>query len=323
MLLAGDIGGTKTFLGIFDPLPARPKPVVVREFATLDYAELGAMLSQFFRAESVDEGKIDTACFGVAGPVVGDFAQLTNVPWHVDAHHIARRFGIRRAALLNDLQAMAYGVPVLTPPELHVLQEGEALRGGHMAVIAAGTGLGQAFLHNIDGRFVPSASEGGHADFAPRTEREVGLMQSLVERYGRAEVEHVISGPGLVNIYRFTHPDDSCTAVADLKAPDVPAAITRAARERTCPSCEEAFEIFIEAYGSEAGNLALRTVATGGVFVGGGIAPKVLPALTDARFIRAFREKAPFEAMLGRVPVKVIVNPQLGLLGAAVYAAGL
>src|SRR5579872_69826 len=154
MLLAGDIGGTKTLLGLFDPLLARPKLLAIRAFATLDYHDLPTIISEFIAGSATASGPIDAACFGVAGPVVGDSAQLTNVPWKVEANPVAKKFGFRRAALLNDLQAMAYGVPVLEPSEVHVLQEGEALRGGHMAVIAAGTGLGEAFLHNIDGRFV-------------------------------------------------------------------------------------------------------------------------------------------------------------------------
>ena len=218
---------------------------------------------------------------------------------------------------------MAYGVPALQASEVHVLQEGEALRGGHMAVIAAGTGLGEAFLHNVDGRFIPSASEGGHADFAARTEREVALMRDLTKRFGRAEVEHVVSGLGLPNVFRVTHQDGSCQAGVNGDDPEAPAAITKAALEKRCPRCAEALEMFVDAYGAEAGNLALRTVSTAGLFVGGGIAAKILPALTDGRFMRAFRAKGSFEVMLAKIPVKVVLNPEVALLGAAVYAAGL
>src|SRR4051794_25300249 len=173
MLLAGDIGGTKTLLGLFDPRPARPKPIVVREFVTLDYPDLTAMITQFSQLDEVRGVPIETACFGVAGPVIGDTAELTNVPWQVDAAAICRSFDIRHVSLLNDLQAMAYSVPVLHGAELHTLQEGEALRGGNIALIAAGTGLGQALLYQVDGRFVPSPSEAGHADWAARNEREI------------------------------------------------------------------------------------------------------------------------------------------------------
>jgi glucokinase len=248
---------------------------------------------------------------------------LTNVPWCVDATRVAQAFGIKKVALLNDLQAMAYGVTMLQEPELCVLQPGEtAAAGGHMAIIAAGTGLGEAFLHNVNGRFIPAPSEAGHADFAARTEREIALLRDLVTRYGRAEVERVVSGHGLINLHRATH-KRSCPFVDREHDPDAPAAISKAALEGECAHCVEALEMFVDAYGAEAGNLALRTVSTAGLFIGGGIAPKILPAMTDGRFMRAFRAKAPFESMLSKIPVKIILNTEVGLLGAAVYAAAL
>ena len=322
MLLAADIGGTKTLLGVFDTVPARPRPVAIRSFATLEHANLTAMIAAFLGDDEVKQARVETACFGVAGPVIDEAAELTNVPWRVDAREVSAAFGLRRIALLNDLQAMAYGVPVLHESELHILQKGEALRGGNIALIAAGTGLGEALLHNIDGRFVPSPSEGGHADFPARTEREIALMRDLTKRYGRADLEHVVSGRGFVNIHRVAHAN-ACAAGVDLDDPDAPARITAAAFERRCAGCVETLDLFVDAYGAEAGNLALRTVATGGVFVGGGIAPKILSALTAGSFMRAFRAKQPLDAMLAAMPVKVILNAETGLLGAAVYGAGL
>jgi glucokinase len=194
------------------------------------------------------------------------------------------------------------------------------LRGGNIGLIAAGTGLGQALLHNIDGRFVPSASEAGHADFAARTEREIALTRDLVRRYGRADVEHVVSGRGLVNIHRVAH-RESCTAEVDLESPDAPGAISAAALERRCAGCVETLDMFVEAYGAESGNLALRSVSTGGMFIGGGIAPKLLAMLTNGAFMRAFLAKPPLDRMLSAMPVKVILNAESGLLGAAVYAS--
>ncbi len=320
MLLAGDIGGTKTLLGLFDALPVRPRPLAVQSFPTLDYGDLGAMLQEFLAAEHVSADTIDAACFGVAGPVFGEAAELTNVPWKVDAHRVANAIGIRRIRLLNDLQAMAYAVPVLQADELHALQKGEALRGGNIALIAAGTGLGEALLHHVDGRFVPSPSEGGHADFPARTEREIDLLRDLTARYGRAEVEHVVSGRGLINVHRTMH-RQPCAAAIDLDDVDAPAQITAAGLAGTCTACADTLELFVSAYGAEAGNLALRTVATGGVFIGGGIAPKILPALTTGVFMRAFRAKQPLDAMLAGMPVHVILNADAGLLGAAVFAA--
>jgi glucokinase len=244
------------------------------------------------------------------------------VPWRVEARAVASAFAIARVFLLNDLEAMAWSVPVLREAEVHVLQEGVALRGGNIALIAAGTGLGQAMLHWVDGRFVPSPSEGGHADFAARTDRDVTLLRDLTARYGRAEVEHVVSGRGLINVYQVAHQRQRCATAIDLDAPDAPAAITRGALEGTCPCCVETLDMFVEAYGAEAGNVALRAVATGGVFIGGGIAPKILTALTSGAFMRAFVAKPPLDEMLKTMPVKIILNPDAALLGAAVFAAG-
>jgi glucokinase len=322
MILAGDIGGTKTLLGVFDVVPARPRAVVVRSFATLEFPDLPSMIAAFVAGEALAADAIQTACFGVAGPVIGDTAELTNVPWRVDASRVAARLGVHRVRLLNDLQAMAYGVPVLHEGETHTLQAGEALRGGNIALIAAGTGLGEALLHNVEGRFVPSPSEGGHADFPARSEREITLVRDLTTRFGRAAVEHVVSGRGLINVHRVAHRGE-CAVGIDLADPDAPAQITAAAASAACAGCVETVDLFVEAYGAEAGNLALRTVATGGVFVGGGIAPKILSALTAGSFMRAFRAKPPLEAMLASIPVKVILNPDTGLLGAAVYAGTL
>jgi len=320
MIIAGDVGGTSTRLGLFDPRPARPTPIAVHVFATNQFASLSAMVAAFIerfvpRGESIASG-----AFGVAGPVVGDAARLTNVSWTIEARPLASMFGWSRVRLLNDLQAMACAVPVLTDAEVRVLQEGVALRGGNMALIAAGTGLGEAFLHNVNGRFLPSATEGGHADYAPRNDREVALMRSLTSRFGRAEVEHVLSGRGFGNIHRVTH-TDPCASGIDPGQADAPAAISAAGLEGRCAACVETLDLFVDAYGAEAGNLALRTLSTGGLYVGVGIAPKILPSLETGRFMDAFRAKAPFEQMLRQIPVKVILNAEAGLLGAAVYGA--
>jgi glucokinase len=320
MLLAGDIGGTKTLLGLFDPASVRPRAIVIRSFSTLGYDDLTEMIAAFVNDDEVKHAPIDSACFGVAGPVIGNAAELTNVPWRVDARRVAAAFSLRRIDLLNDLQAMAYAVPVLRETEVHVLQEGEPLRGGNIALIAAGTGLGEALLHNVDSRFIPSPTEAGHADFPARTEREIALLRELKSRFGRVEVERVVSGRGLINVYTVTH-REPCRADINVDDPDAPARISLAALERRCAGCMEALDLFVEAYGAEAGNLALRSVATGGVFIGGGIAPKILPALTTGSFMHAFRDKTPLEGMLEKMPVKVILNAEAGLLGSAVYAA--
>jgi glucokinase len=324
MLLAGDIGGTKTLLGLFDASTTRPRPLAVCSFGTLDYPDLQTMIAAFLTTEearSGSHGAIETACFGVAGPVIDETVKVTNVPWFVDARRVAAALGVARVSLLNDLEALAHAVPVLRESETHVLQEGEAMRGGNIGLIAAGTGLGQALLHNDNGRFLPSASEAGHADFAARTEREIALTRDLTSRYGRADVEHVVSGRGLINIHRVAH-IQPCAAGVDLDSPDAAAKMSVAAQERRCAGCVETLDMFVEAYGAEAGNLALRAVSTGGMYIGGGIAPKILPMLTTGTFMRTFRAKPPLDPMLSAMPVKVILNAESGLLGAAVFAAG-
>jgi glucokinase len=233
---------------------------------------------------------------------------------------IARACGLSRVHLLNDLEAMAYAMPVLENAEVCVLQAGRPAAGGNIAVIAAGTGLGESCLHRVNGHEVAIASEGGHADFAARTDREIALLKHVIARYGRAQVEDVISGRGLLNIHRAIHAGP-CQATIDPDAAGASAAISSAALAGRCPGCVDALNIFVEAYGAEAGNLALRAVATGGVFVGGGIAPKILVALTSGAFISAFRAKAPFESMLDAMPVKVIINDGAGLLGAANFCS--
>lgn len=335
MLLAGDIGGTKTLLGLFAAAPERPTPIEIGEFISLEYDGLEPMIREFLKARSVDARHIESACFGVAGAVTNQVARLTNVPWLVDAASVTEAIGLRRCLVLNDLEALAYGVPILNADELHVLQHGVPVPGGNAAVIAAGTGLGEAMLLNVDGRFIPAASEGGHADFAARTARELDLVAELTRIFGRVGVEHVISGPGLANIYQFTHdafgsgptltpnsiaPARLCHAVGNATPSELPARVSRAAMERRCPQCIDAMDLFVSAYGAEAGNLALRTVATAGIYVGGGIAPKILPALRDGGFMEAFRAKEPMAHLVATVPVAVILNPDSGLLGAAVRA---
>ena len=308
----------------------------VGEFVTLDYDSIVPMIREFLKAERVEPRAIAAASFGVAGAVSDNVARLTNVPWLVDGDAIGQEGGLPRVQVLNDLQAMAYAVPVLEPPELDFLQQGVAHSGGNAAVIAAGTGLGEAILLNVDGHFVPGATEGGHADWGARTPREIEMLTALTRVYGRCSVEHVVCGPGLVNIYQFTHdawgrrtylsaaafvPARTCESVGPIGDPaDLPGAIARSGVEGRCPKCREALEMFVEAYGAEAGNLALRATATAGVYVGGGIAPKLLPSIRHGRFMDAFRAKEPMVDLVATIPVAVILNAEAGLLGAAVHA---
>lgn len=320
MILAGDIGGTKTLIGLFEPNARRPVPIDSRSYPTTDYQGLPEIVEEFLEAQP-RRPKIEAAAFGVAGPVIKQSAQMTNVSWCVDAAELNRVFGVPRIRLLNDLVAMAYSVPVLEPDELLSLQKGQPLSEGNMALIAAGTGLGQSLLHNVNGTFIPVPSEGGHSDFAARTDRELELVRFLRAKYGRAEIEHVVAGPGLVNLSDFTHHDGPCDALSHLgEVPDMPAEVTESALNGQCARCVEALDLFVSAYGASAGNLALTGVTTAGVFVGGGIAPRILTTLQNGRFIDAFVDKGPMRPLLEAMPVHVILNADAGLLGAAVHA---
>lgn len=319
MLLAGDVGGTKTLLGLFQRAPGRPVPVQMRAYPTNEFRSFTEILQAFGR-EVRAPNPIEAGAIGVAGPVVNERASLTNVAFDIAAEEITAWCGTARAALLNDLQAMANSVEVLTSDELIDLQAGEPRPDGNAVVIAAGTGLGASFLHRVNGRLRPMPAEAGHADFAARTDREIELLQMLRSIYGRAEVEGVLCGPGLLNLHHFTHDGAPCPALAGAFPGSEAAAISQAAMSNACPHCVEALDLFVSAYGSEAGNLALRGLATAGVYVGGGIAPKILPLLQRGGFIKAFRDKPPMDELLARIPVKVILNPEAGVLGAAVFA---
>ncbi len=318
MLLAGDLGGTKTLLGLFSRAPLRPLPIAVQSFQTTEFADLVTMVDEFLQQQPSGRPPIEAVCLGVAGPVIDDQAAITNVGWTVDGRRLAIALGLSRVRLLNDLVAIAHSVPVLEREELHTLQQGAPNLSGNAALIAAGTGMGQSYLFNDGRRLVPAPSEAGHADYGPRTAREFELATWLTQQYGRAEVEAVVSGIGLRNLYRFTHP----SACVDLETPNLDLAIvvTTKGMARSCEHCIEALGMFVSSYGAEAGNLALRSVATRGLYIGGGIAPRILPALEDGAFLAAFRAKPPMRELLESIPVNVILNSQAGLLGAATAA---
>lgn len=318
MIVGGDVGGTKTLLGLFESAADRPRVTVTCSYATSAYGSVGEILHEFKRA--IGPVTIDAAAIGVAGPVVGNAAKLTNVSWDIAASEVAAGLGTQRVQVLNDLEALASSVEALTPEDICVLQPGVERADGNAAIIAAGTGLGEALLHRVSGRLRPVPSEAGHADFAARTDREIELVRMLRERYGRVEVEQVLSGPGLLNLHRFTHRGGECEMLAGVVDVEIPARISQAALGGRCQQCAEALRMFVSAYGAEAGNLALRAMATSGLFVGGGIAPKILPVLRTGVFMDAFLAKEPMRELLERVPVKVIVNPEAGLLGAAICA---
>jgi len=319
-ILAGDVGGTKTNLALFEPEGGRLVRREMRSFPSRDYPALEAILGEFLSGAP----PVDRVCLGVAGPVVAGESRLTNLAWVVNREKVRVAAGAPRAFLLNDLQATAYAVPFLPPDAVAVLQEGEADPGGTIGVIAAGTGLGEAFLVKAGTGWLPVATEGGHVDFAPRGEVQVRLQRRLEELHGRVSVERVLSGSGLETIYRFLResegfPDDPADAVP-LSADDPPRAITQAGLARASGACREAVRLFVSVYGAQAGNLALQVMASGGIYLGGGIAPAILPALSWGEFLEAFRDKGRFREFLMGVPVRVILDDTAALLGAARYA---
>jgi glucokinase len=319
MVIAGDVGGTKTLLGLFERRQPRPVPRAVRSYPTASFARFSDILDAFAR-DVPEAHTVEAVALGVAGPVVGSRAILTNVNLEIVAEEVGTRFGARQVRLLNDLEAMAGSIAVLEAAELATLQPGVPIEQGNAAVIAAGTGLGQAYLHRVNGAWTPVPTESGHADFAARTDREMEFVRMLRDRFGRAEVEQVLSGQGLLNLHRFTHRGGECPIVHDLDAAEAPAQVSQAAMGGRCQGCAEALKMFVSAYGAEAGNLALRAMATAGVYVGGGIARKILPALKAGQFIEAFLAKAPMTGLVAKIPVHVILNEEAGLLGAAVEA---
>ncbi len=323
-VLAGDIGGTKTDLALYAvETPARLAVVRRQVFPSRDYPGLEDVLRAFLQP---GDGPIDAAAFGIAGPVVDEAVITTNLPWRVAAASLREMLGVAHVRLLNDLEATAYGALFLPPQSLLTLNAGDA-RIGNRAVIAAGTGLGQAFLFWDGAAHRAAATEGGHADFAPRDDTETALFQWLRGRFGHVSYERIVSGPGLLNVFEFLTVDRGMpvdpAVRARLEREDPSAVVGEAGVKKTCATCTEAVRIFVGVYGAQAGNLALATMATGGVYVGGGIVTKMLPAMQDAVFMRAFADKGRYAALLGEIPVRIILEPLTARLGAAHAAAAL
>lgn len=319
MILAGDIGGTKTALAWVD----EGAMVGSRTYPSADYSSLTEIVREFLADAAPN--RVRSACFGIAGPIFDGVVKATNLPWVVEANDFVALLGTSSVRLINDLEAVAYGLAAVGDEAFVTLNPGRSGGAGNAAVIAAGTGLGEAGLY-WDGRtHRPFASEGGHASFAPRDDIEIGLLQFLRAEHGHVSWERVLSGPGLYGIYRFLRDarrGDEPPWLADrIRSQDPAAVISGCALDHTSPLCEQALRLFASLYGAEAGNLALKTFATGGVFVAGGIAPKILPALTDGVFLEGFLSKGRFRSVLEAMAVRVVVSDTLALLGAARAAA--
>ncbi len=316
MILAGDLGGTKTKLALVSQRGPEWHIAEIRSFESQRYPGLEAIIDAYLADV---KGPIEGACFGVAGPVMGGEARITNLPWRIDEERLRAALGVGHVRLINDLEALAYAVPVLQASDLVVLQEGAPQATGAIAILAPGTGLGQAYLCWDGTRYRPAASEGGHADFAPADGLQAELLAFLRREFGHVSWERVISGPGLYNIYRFlrSRGGEADWVRVRLREGDPSATISELALAGADPLCRQALEVFVSALGAQGGNLALTHLATGGVYLGGGIPPKILPKLQDGIFLRVFRDKGRLAGMLERVPVYVITNSQAPLVGAA------
>lgn len=325
MLLAGDIGGTKTNLAIFLP-EGDPEPQIQATFKSTDYPSLEAVVQQFLAEHDVSVTK---AAFGVAGPVIRGESKVTNLPWAISETILQKTLGLDKVKLLNDLEATAYGIPHLSPSDLLVLND-RPPGIGHKAVIAPGTGLGEAILIHDRGHYHVIPSEGGHVDFAPRNPFEIELLRYLMGKFGHVSYERVCSGMGIPNIYAFlkeSHFADESPRVAEAlrHSVDPTPVIVNAALAGECELSTETLNAFISILGAEAGNLALKVMATGGVYIGGGIPPRILPKLKSerSRFIDAFTQKGRFAEVVSQIPVYVILNDKAALFGTACYGLGL
>jgi glucokinase len=322
MILAGDIGGTNTRLAFFEGTPDKLKPLVIEVFPSGEHDGPADIAKKFLDQH---KQKIDAACFGIAGAVVDGRVKTPNLPWEVDAQEIASELGLKRVELINDLLANAYGIAMLEPSDFVTINEGAPNASGNRALISAGTGLGEAGLIAEEKRYQPFPSEGGHSDFAPRDELEIELLRHLIVRFSRVSYERVLSGPGLFNIYQFLRDTgrgvEPVSLTQELEQGDPSAAIAKAGLDGAYEICVQALDIFVSIYGAEAGNLALKLVATGGTFIGGGIAPKILTKLRGPAFMDAFKSKGRLAGLLEDIPVRVITNDKTALLGAGHVAA--
>lgn len=322
MILAGDIGGTNTRLALFEGTPDHLKPLEIEVFPSPQFSGPAEIVRKYLAKHNQ---MVQAAAFGLPGAVVDGRVQTTNLPWVVDSRHLAAELGLETVELINDLFANAHGIALLQESDFVVLNPGTPSPTGSGALISAGTGLGEAGLLADAGGFRPFPSEGGHTDFAPTNELQIELLRYLLGRFEHVSYERVLSGPGLHNIYQFLR-DVKCAEepawLADqVTHGDPSAGIAKSALAGTAAIAVQALDIFISIYGAEAGNLTLKVVATGGTFVGGGIAPKILPKLTDGTFLRAFCAKGRFRELLSHVPLRVITNDKTALFGAGRVAA--
>jgi glucokinase len=323
MILAGDIGATNSRLAFFEGTPDQLRSSDVEIFPSADFAGLADMVRKFLE---MHKQPVEAACFGLPGAVVNGRVEATNLPWVVDSRQISSELGFSKVQLLNDLYANAHGIALLAESDLVVLNSGLTQASGNRALLSAGTGLGEAgLIADPQGAYHPFPSEGGHADFAPRNDLEMELLRYLLGRFEHVSYERVLSGPGLNNLYQFLRDtgrgQEPGWLAEQMAQGDPPAVISKSALEGTSEICVQALDIFVSVYGAEAGNLALKMFATGGVYVGGGIAPKIIRKLSSTVFMKSFTAKGRSSGLLKEIPVRVITNDKTALLGAGRVAA--
>lgn len=321
MILAGEIGATRTRLAAFETEGSRLNCVVEKTYPSQKHDGLAGILADFIKTEGIP---VHSACFGVAGPVRGGRSKISNLPWIIDARELTKQLKLNSVGLLNDLEAYAYGIDGLDSKDFIPLSDGSEDADGNRAVISDKTGLGMAGLYWDGFRHHPFACEGGHADFAPRNELQTELLVYLQKKYGRISCERILSGPGIKNIYDFLRdahkaeePDWLRTQIG--AAPDPPALISQLALEGKSAICDQAMSIFVSVFGAQTGNCALNFMSTGGIFIGGSIAAKIVPKMKDPVFMESFLDKGRMGALLKDVPVKIVANDDCGMIGAARY----
>ncbi len=323
-VLAGDVGGTNARLALVDVVDGRATIEAHRTYPSKKFTGLAPIVRTFCEELGAEPGR---ACFGVACPAVDDVCRAPNLPWTVDIDTLAADIGVARATLINDFTAAGHGIALLGAQDVETLQEGEPKAGAPIALVGAGTGLGEGFLTWSGDCYEVHASEGGHGGFAPRGELQAALYTFLEREHGRVSSERVLSGRGIVAVYRFLVTagtfSESPMVCDEMEREDPAAVITRHGLAGSDAICRAALDLFIDVLGAEAGDLALTVLARGGVYLGGGIAPRIVALLRQGGFVRAFRDKGRMSPYLARVPVHVIVNTQVGLLGAAAVAAAL
>ncbi|BCB26798.1 glucokinase [Sulfurimicrobium lacus] len=330
LVLAGDIGGTKTLLQLVEVQGDTRHMVYERRFDSAAHGDFNGIVGEFVYAAgfiSAAAQPIVAACFGVAGPIHGQSAKITNLPWSINAGAVGAEFGIAKVHLINDFAAVGYGIEALHPDDLATLQAGEDEPHGTRAVLGAGTGLGEGLLLWRGDHYEALPSEGGHVDFAPADSEQVGLLNYLQPLFGHVSYERILSGSGLVKIFEYVTEHGLAKATPQLQAAmleiDPAAVISEYGLDERDPAALKALDMFVAIYGAQAGNLALTLLASGGVYVAGGIAPKIIAKLKRGGFVRAFNDKGRFAALLQRIPVRVVMNQKVGLMGAALVASRL